>query len=214
MTRVPRKEPPVIDGWRRVARLIPGLSLVLVLATLGVPVAGAQATPAPQTEMQYTPLLASVPTPPRWFRGADEQIHLVYELMLTNAFPIQVDLTALEVVNADGTAVAFLNGKALKTATSLLTTTTPTTSFAPSTVGVVWLDLTFADPSELPATIHHRLTVSVPPGLPVPETIVETSGSAEVDLRPPVVLGPPLSGERWVALGSCCDGPHRRAVQA
>src|SRR3954449_716038 len=100
----------------------PSLSLVLVLATLGVPVAGAQATPALQTEMQSTPLLVSVPTPPRWFRGADDQIHLVYELMLIIAFPVPVDLTALEVVNADGTAVASLNGEALKTATSLLTT--------------------------------------------------------------------------------------------
>src|SRR3954451_273256 len=117
---------------------------MLSLTALGVLGAEAEATPAPRSETQYPPLLASVPTPPRWFRGADDQIHLVYELMLIIAFPVPVDLTALEVVNADGTAVASLNGEALKTATSLLTTTNPTTSFAPSTVGVVWLDLTFA----------------------------------------------------------------------
>ena len=29
-----------------------------------------------------------------------------------------------------------------------------------------------------------------------------------------MVLGPPVTGARWVAVGSCCDGPHRRAVQA
>ena len=33
-----------------------------------------------------------------------------------------------------------------------------------------------------------------------------------VDRRPPVVLGPPLAGQGWHALGSCCDGPHRRAL--
>jgi hypothetical protein len=32
-----------------------------------------------------------------------------------------------------------------------------------------------------------------------------------VDRRPPIVLGPPLAGRGWAALGSCCDGPHRRA---
>src|SRR5690606_3266686 len=36
---------------------------------------------------------------------------------------------------------------------------------------------------------------------------------ADVDLRSPVVLGPPLAGPRWVAVGSCCDGPHRRSIQ-
>jgi hypothetical protein len=57
----------VIEVWRRVARVISGLSLVLVLTTLGVSFTGAQATPKPQTEMQYRPLLVSVPTPPRGF---------------------------------------------------------------------------------------------------------------------------------------------------
>jgi murein DD-endopeptidase MepM/ murein hydrolase activator NlpD len=113
------------------------------------------------------------------------------------------------------TPVASLNGEALQAATSLLMTpTTPTTSFAPSTVGVVWQELTFSDPNQLPASIKHRLTLQIPPGLPVPETIVETGGSAEVDLRPPVVLSAPFAGARWVALGSCRDGPHRRAEQA
>jgi peptidoglycan/xylan/chitin deacetylase (PgdA/CDA1 family) len=28
-----------------------------------------------------------------------------------------------------------------------------------------------------------------------------------------VVIGPPLRGAGWIALGSCCDGPHRRSIQ-
>lgn len=35
-----------------------------------------------------------------------------------------------------------------------------------------------------------------------------------VALRPPVVLGPPLAGQGWHALGSCCDGPHRRTLMS
>jgi hypothetical protein len=78
---------------------------------------------------------------------------------------------------------------------------------------VVWVDARFADAEQLPPTITHRLTVQVPPGLPVPEIITQEGGEAEVDLRPPIVLSPPLAGARWVAVGSCCDGPHRRALQ-
>jgi hypothetical protein len=76
------------------------------------------------------------------------------------------------------------------------------------------MDLPLATVNDLPAVIEHRLTVSVPPDLPVPDSIVATGGAAEVDLRSPVVLGPPLAGPRWVALGSCCDGPHRRSLQS
>jgi hypothetical protein len=76
------------------------------------------------------------------------------------------------------------------------------------------VDVVLPDGEQLPAAIHHRLTVTVPPGLPVPQTITETGGATRVDRRPPVVLGPPLAGARWVAVGSCCDGPHRRAFQA
>jgi hypothetical protein len=154
--------------------------------------------------------------PPRWFRGADEQIHLVYELILTNAFAVPVDLTELAVIDVDaGTVVSTLSGTSLSAATSLLgNPNQPVTSLPAGTVGVVWLDVPFPAEDDLPAHIAHRFTVHIPPGLPLPETIVQTGGPSEVDRRPPVVLGPPVTGARWVAVGSCCDGPHRRAVQA
>jgi hypothetical protein len=57
------------------------------------------------------------------------------------------------------------------------------------------------------------VTTRVAPGLPVPELIEETGGRAVVDRRPPSVIRPPLAGAGWLAVGSCCDGPHRRAVQ-
>jgi len=155
-------------------------------------------------------------SPPRWFHGADEQVHLVYELLLTNAFPIPVEVTTVDVVDADtGRSIATLSGETLTAAMSLLPDpTTPATSLPAGTMGVIWFDVRLTDPEQLPAIITHRLTVSVPPGLPVPETITATGGAATVDLRPPVVLGPPLAGARWIAAGSCCDGPHRRAFQA
>jgi hypothetical protein len=91
---------------------------------------------------------------------------------------------------------------------------TPTVSLPAGTVGVVWFDVSLSDSEQVPANIEHRLTVTVPPGLPVGPSITATAGPATVDLRPPVVLAPPLAGARWVAVGSCCDGPHRRAIQA
>jgi hypothetical protein len=154
-------------------------------------------------------------SPPRWFKGADGRVHLVYELMLTNAFPVPVTLTSVEVLEAGSSrSLATLSGDTLRAATSLLATGgVPTVTLPTSTVGVVWVDVSLTTPEELPAALVHRVTVGVPPGLPVPDTITNLGGNARVDRRPPVVLGPPLAGAGWLALGSCCEGPHRRALQ-
>ncbi len=202
--------------WCRCGWLTAIPLLVLLVMPLGPRSVMAQATPVATSGPQYTPLLPAVLAPPRWFRGADEQIHLVYELVLTNAFAIPVDLTELAVLDADdGTVVTSVSGTRLSDAMSLLSNPSAATASLPAgAVGVAWLDVPFSDEDDLPARIAHRLTLRIPPGLPLPETIVEIGGPAAVDQRPPVVLGPPLAGARWVAVGSCCDGPHRRAVQA
>ena len=196
------------------------LLICSVLALLGlsgtIANVRAQATPVAGTGgEQYTPVVQSVMSTPRWFTGADNQVHLTYELMLTNAFPVETTVTAVEVLDAaSGASINSLTGDALEAAMSYLSVpTTPTVTLPPSTVGVVWIDIPFASADEIPATIEHRLTVIVPPGLPVPGSIAAIGAKADVDLRSPVVLGPPLAGPRWVAVGSCCDGPHRRSIQ-
>ena len=206
---------------RTVRRRALGSILAVLLATGAVlsdrratpPVAGAADEQPPRmSDDQYTPIIQSVHSTPRWFLGADERVHLVYELLLTNAVPLPATVTTVEVLDgAGGQAIATLAGADLSAAMSLLTSPAESaTTLPPSTVGVVWFDLPFTDPEQLPATIAHRLTVTVmPPGAP-PAAIVDVSGWAMVDRRPPVVLSPPLLGPRWVAVGSCCDGPHRR----
>jgi hypothetical protein len=41
---------------------------------------------------RFTPLVMSVLAPPRWFKGVDRRFHLVYELTLTNGFPVPVSV--------------------------------------------------------------------------------------------------------------------------
>ncbi len=190
--------------------------LALVVLPFAMPgVAAGQATPtAGAGGEQYTPVVASVFAPPKWFTGTDGQVHLVYELVLTNAFPVPATVTSVEVLDGDGAVVAALDGEALAASLSLLTGGALSgNAIPPSTVGVVWLDLPLPDAAAVPAEVSHRITIAVPPGLPVPDTITVAGAAAEVDRRPPVVLAPPLSGPQWVAVGSCCDGPHRRSVQ-
>ncbi len=51
---------------------------------------------------QLTPVLQSVPSQPRWFRGDDGAFHVEYELVLTNAVPLPVKVTSLQVLGPGG----------------------------------------------------------------------------------------------------------------
>jgi hypothetical protein len=202
--------------------VLKALAFLFVFTIGGLPLgAGSQpATPAADAPAasgseQYTPVIPSVPSPPQWFPGSDGQIHLVYELFLTNAFPVAVDVMSVEIFDAiTADSVAVIEGDALVAVMSLLTSPTePTAYLPPSSIGVVWVDLPLSSRADLPEAVAHDLTVRVPPGLPVPEEITLSGAAVEVDLREPVTLGAPLSGAQWTALGSCCDGPHRRSLQ-
>ncbi|MBX7435201.1 M23 family metallopeptidase [Mycobacterium sp. Y57] len=168
----------------------------------------------PATGGQITPLLESTLSAPRWFTGTDGRAHLVYELMLTNVVPAAVTLAAVEVLSADsGSTLIRLTGDSLRAATSLVASPdTPTAELPSSSVGVVWLDIPL-DGSAVPPAITHRVTIDPLAGsTPFSGLSLTFTGPAvQVDQRPPVVVGAPLAGPAWAALGSCCDGPHRRA---
>jgi hypothetical protein len=167
----------------------------------------------PAVGEQLTPLLASTLSSPRWFTGTDGKAHLVYELLLTNVIPAGVTVNAVEVHDADsGALLTRLTGDALLAATSLAASAdTPTTTLPSSSLGVVWLDIVLGS-AGVPSAVTHRIAVDPPAGVP-------TSGigwtfstrAVEAHQEPPVAIAAPLTGPKWVALGSCCDGPHRRA---
>jgi hypothetical protein len=165
---------------------------------------------------RYTPLVQRVHSTPRWFRGTDGRIHVAYELMLTNGFRVPVDVESVVVRRAGrrGGTIERLSGSRLEAAMSVMAEYNDATTTVPSSaIGVVWFDVVLPRGTRLPRAIRHTLTVSVPPGLPVPSQITSTGAFARVDQRAPTVLGPPLRGPGWIAFGSCCDGPHRRALQ-
>ena len=164
-------------------------------------------------QLAVTPVSQSVVSAPRWFRGDDGRIHLQYEMTLTNAVAVPVRIASLQVRDGAGRLVRAYSGARLRTAMSLLATPdAATVRLPPSTVGVVWVDLSFATARALPRTVVHRLTVDVGPGLPLGPLVTTTGARAGVARRGGVVIAPPVTGPRWVAIGGPM-GPHRRALQ-
>ena len=103
------------------------------------PGVSAQATPIPPSGEQYTPIIQTVPSPPRWFTGSDGKIHLVYELLLTNAFAVPITVSAVDVLDAaTGATVMPLTGDALLAAMPLMSVPgTPVVTLPPASVGTI-----------------------------------------------------------------------------
>jgi hypothetical protein len=157
----------------------------------------------------FTPVLQSVPSPPRWFEGDDGRVHLEYELLLTNASPVIVKVASLEVLDGRGRLISRLAGERLRSAMGWPAAKGPSTELQPFSVGIAWLDLTFAAANAVPRRVEHRLTVNLPAGVPGPSVISDTGASVAVERRAATVIASPLRGGRWVAV----VGAHRRAIQ-
>jgi len=188
-----------------------------VLAALGITASGSSRAESSLqvagSDEMLTPVTQSVMSIPRWYRGADGRVHMQYELMLTNTLPLSVGIASID-VRGGGRRIETLSGDRLAAAmTPLGSETDAITDLPAATVGIVWVDLSFASRRALPPRVNHRLTIDVGPGLPLGPTLTETGGRATVSRRGPVVISPPLRGGRWAAAGGPA-GPHRRALQA
>jgi Peptidase family M23 len=174
----------------------------------------------PRTD-QFTPVIVSTLTDSaRPFPGTDGKYHAVYELMLTNTKPTTATLMKIEVVDAASqpekpAVVASYEGNALVSRLRTLANTpanSPEIEFNGTRLFLI--DLTFDSLAAVPGQLRHHfeLTAASMPA-PVPMTPVALSYTvAPIGLSlPPLVIGPPLAGDRWVAINGCCGagGAHR-----
>ena len=160
-------------------------------------------------------MLDSTLSTPRWFTGTDGQAHLAYELLLTNAVPAPVTVNTVEVDDADtGATLIHLTGELVAgghIGAHIAGYPEPSSCRRRRSSLCGW---TFRSPAP-PSPQDHASDRDRSPGrrAAARRRVRASPGHpCEVDRRPPVTLSPPLTGPRWTALGSCCDGPHRRAL--
>ncbi|WP_216904389.1 M23 family metallopeptidase [Synechococcus sp. CCY 9618] len=193
----------------RLSSLVPVTAAVIGAALVPL-VAG---TPVRSAD-QLTPVLARVLATPAAAPMADGRWLLPYELVLTNVSGVPQTIDSLEVLDPARPArpLLSLSGGGVS-ANLLLPGGAVTTVLGPGQSAVLLVNASFATRAALPERLTHRLTVSSGGVVPdLPPRSVEAVAPVLVDRREPVVLGPPLRGERWVAAASCCDSYHRRSV--
>jgi hypothetical protein len=177
---------------------------------------------------EISPLIVSAVGPdPIPVRGTDGRYHVAYELAVLNAAPRTATLTKVETLTDDAArrVLTTVEGEDLLTRTlrvgSYPREPSPATSIPAGQTVLLLVDDVYADRAAVPPAVTHRLEASFePPGAdqrPVaavyPDRVNQIGGVVCSSDRPPVVIGPPLQGEGWVALNACCTvSPHRSAM--
>jgi len=157
--------------------------------------------------------------------GTDGKVHVAYELSVLNSGPRPATITKLETLvdGPAGAAVATLGQQETVERTILIPNLLPdpVTEIPAGRTAVLVLDDVYDTRAKVPADVTHRFTVTLGKALPeyqpvsarYPDSVTQFGGAVRTSAASPVVIGPPLAGDDWVAGNACCVvSPHRGAV--
>jgi peptidase M23-like protein len=191
------------------ARLV-ALVVAVAILTIGL---GQGARPASARASEGT-LKVDVLAAPSPVLATDQRRHLVYEIVVDNHAGARTALRRLEVRGPAAKApMATFDARALA---GMLVAVDRGRPAAPATLmpgerGVLFLDVALPARARVPARLVHRFRLSSGPDGGRARAV--TTAETRVDLRPPIVVGPPLRGAGLGDVVGCC-GPsdHTRAV--
>lgn len=155
--------------------------------------------------------IPAAPTPVR----ANGQIHLLYELHITNLRAKSLQLTRI-IVAKGGTERSFLASYEAPALTERLARPGAPADLADKRVigggmqAVAYLEVDFERPNDVPRVLMHRLFFKADEK---GEDIYVDGAEVTVRQVAPVTISPPLRGLGWVALsGMSNDSVHRRTI--
>ncbi len=192
------------------------------------------ATPRARRHLPVDPLVLTpvtwsvIATPVYPVRGTDGRLHLAYEMLFTNLSTTPARLESIEVVDPTrnnqvvGTnRVVTIKDEDVTTQLRQLALAQPTLAGAdfsawlqPARSAYLYLDVTFDDLRDIPRQIKHRVTVAQTDAQGSEVLITGVGGLTRVVRTEPVVLSPPLKGDRWVngSGGGEIISPHRYTI--
>lgn len=174
-----------------------------------------------QTTLQFTPLIITVLEPSVVpVRASDGLYYVAYELSVFNDSARDATLTRVQTVAGDehGEVIRTLSGSRLAANMMPEGGPAPTSSNAAvipaGRTSVIVVRATYATRKAVPATFTHRISATfapVKPGDPgiaskFPSQVAQVGGSVRVSSEKPLVIGPPLTGDDWIALNGLETG--------
>jgi hypothetical protein len=161
------------------------------------------------------PVDVEVPQPPTPV-NANGQLHLLYELHITNFDASALMLTRVDILGNDVAAPPLASYQDAELISRLERYGLPGEIPDKRLIGgglraVVYLQLILDAESDVPSALHHRLSFLSESK----EVGIVEGARVVVEQRAPLVIGPPLQGEGWLAINGLGNtSGHRRALIA
>ena len=177
---------------------------------------------------QLSPLIITAVAPdPIPVKGSDGKFHVHYELSVFNDAPRAATLARVETLkgNESGAVISTLSHNEV-VARSLLTadypvSPAPVTEIPAGRTLILVLDDVYATRDAVPASVTHRIFATFGPvgsdqggtASLYPNQITEIGGLVTMSKLRPIVIGPPLTGDGWLAGNGCCTlNAHGKVV--
>ena len=147
--------------------------------------------------------------------GDDGNVHVEYDLLITNAFTGPVTLKFVDVTDENGKTLMRLDGDRLVQATQTLLGQKPVKSIPASSAVAVEIDLTLPGKTPVPAVLSHRIAYD----FSATDHLATVIGKKQIEgpivsvnQAQPTLIASPLAGTGWVATNGCCSpNVHRNA---
>jgi len=188
--------------------------------------------PSPDDMNELKPLIVEVIEEPQAFTANDDKVHLVYEVQIENFTTETVDLEKLSVFGVTGdqapVPLLVLEGGNFMTRTLLLQyhpfkkaplSDVTVDQLGPGQTGVTFLDVTVDSFDLVPDRLINVVQIEGPPIIAqiLGESALTVSVDVNTNPEPPLLLGEPIKGGKWINLNGCCDfdnSAHRRVIRS
>lgn len=188
--------------------------------------------PSPDTMNELKPLIVEVIKEPQPFTANDNKVHLVYEVQIDNFTTETIELSKLSVFGITGdeapVPLQVLEGGDLAVRTLLLEyhpfkkaplEAVTTNIVAPGQTSISFLDVTVDTFDLVPEKLFNVIEIDGPPIIAqiLGQSALTVSVEVYTNPEPPIVIGSPIKGGKWINLNGCCDfanSAHRRIIRS
>ncbi len=165
----------------------------------------------PELSHDVASFIVHIPFGPVPFFASDGQIHLVYEILITNRSNNTIRFDLFEVLDDanQGHVLFSAQNAAISNLMTLISGGQDVHELQSNQTGIIYVDVPLNADSQVPDILVHRIVARNPDSPHNSDDVLGARIQVHSDINPPT-LSPPALGDDWVSAEACCKRSHHR----